>query len=1150
MSADPSAVLAPFDPSEELPPFDAAGELPSGTTVLEASAGTGKTWTIAALATRHLADGVPLDQLLLVTFSRAATKELRVRIRARLLETEAALRAHLRGRPDNWPDNWADDPIIALLTEGPAEIVAERADRLSIALDEFDDATIATIHEFCARMLDTLGVLARTDPDRVFAESLDDLTAEVASDLYLQLHADQEQPALSPTDAARIARDVTAHPECVLVPERGSPECRNERITARVEFGHRVRDEVLRRQRAQRLATHDDLLTELRDSLADPVTGPAAVELLRARYRVVLVDEFQDTDPVQWEIVRRAFHGHTTLILIGDPKQAIYRFRGADVQTYLTAVSAADQRATLTTNWRSDQAVVDAVDELFAGAALGDPRIVVGSVSASHAERRIRAVDATPPPPIRIRALAWPDQDSDPAGQSGGPRVDTIRPVVINDVIGQVSALLNNGTQTRPDGHDWRVVEPRDIAILVNLNRTAADMVTALIAAGIPAVQTGGATIFAQDMAQHWLTLLQALSDPHAANSRRAALTPFIGWDFARLARADDDDLAGLAATVQGWARLVTDQGIAALTETLMTSHDLPARLLAHPTGDRLITDLRHIGELLHTRMRTDRLGLVAVTDWLTDAIRQATRTDQDDQHRRLETDTDAVHVLTIHGAKGLEYGFVFLPDVWDHHLESSHKDSGRMLQFHAPDGTLMLDIGGHTAPGRAERHDLWRAEESGDTLRKFYVAATRARHQIITWWAPSYNTNTSALHRLLYGPRTRGVVPPESAPRPVPPDQLPLDARRIAVESIDPATISDRVTSPRSFGVDPATADQLTARTWTRVIDNEWRRTSYSALTAAAHDHPGLRSNDEVGLSDEPEPGEDDAAPPAPSPTDPAADIASPMGELPAGTEFGTIMHAIYEHADATAADLQAELRQRTAAELARTPYPVDAEPLADALVPAFRTPLGPLASGRRLCDFAGVDRLSELDFDLPLAGGDRPMPIRVTVTDLAAVLAEHVGDHPQLHAYPAMLAAEPTGGQVLRGFLTGSIDSVLRVNDPDRPARHLVVDYKSNWLGEFGAPLTLASYHPDLVTEAMMRAHYPLQALLYSVALHRFLGWRLRDYDPGAHLGGIAYLFVRGMAGPDTPTVDGVPYGVFSWDPGPDLVIALSDLLAGGGA
>ncbi|HIT76902.1 MAG TPA: exodeoxyribonuclease V subunit beta, partial [Candidatus Avipropionibacterium avicola] len=243
--------------------------------------------------------------------------------------------------------------------------------------------------------------------------------------------------------------------------------------------------------------------------------------------------------------------------------------------------------------------------------------------------------------------------------------------------------------------------------------------------------------------------------------------------------------------------------------------------------------------------------------------------------------------------------------------------------------------------------------------------------------------------------------------------------------------------------------------------------------------------------------------------------------------------------------------LRSRTAAELARTPYPVTAEVLADALVPAFETPLGPIASGLRLRDFGVADRLSELDFELPLAGGDRPTGARVRVADLAAVLAEHVGDHPHLHAYPAMLASEPTGEQTLRGYLTGSIDSVLRVrDDAGGPPRHLVVDYKSNWLGEFGVPLTVASYHPDRVAEAMMRAHYPLQALLYSVALHRFLSWRMPDYDPATHLGGIAYLFVRGMAGPDTPTVDQVPYGVFSWDPGPDLVIAWSQLLAGEGA
>jgi exodeoxyribonuclease V beta subunit len=271
-------------------------------------------------------------------------------------------------------------------------------------------------------------------------------------------------------------------------------------------------------------------------------------------------------------------------------------------------------------------------------------------------------------------------------------------------------------------------------------------------------------------------------------------------------------------------------------------------------------------------------------------------------------------------------------------------------------------------------------------------------------------------------------------------------------------------------------------------------------------------------------------------------------MAGLPVGAGFGTLVHAVFEAADLTAADLAGELAAHTREQLLRHPTPgVEAEQLAAALLPAARTPLGPLAGGLRLADVAPRDRLAELDFELPLAGGDTP-GTPVALAALAPLLRRHLPpDHP-LGSYPDALAGLPD--QQLRGYLTGSIDAVLRLPGP----RFAVVDYKTNWLGPIGPegpePLTSAHYTPPRLAEAMIGAHYPLQALLYSVALHRYLRWRLPGYRPEQHLGGVLYLFVRGMCGPDTPVVDGVPCGVFSWAPPVALVRELSGLLAGAAA
>jgi exodeoxyribonuclease V beta subunit len=362
-----------------------------------------------------------------------------------------------------------------------------------------------------------------------------------------------------------------------------------------------------------------------------------------------------------------------------------------------------------------------------------------------------------------------------------------------------------------------------------------------------------------------------------------------------------------------------------------------------------------------------------------------------------------------------------------------------------------------------------------------------------------------------------------------------------IAVEQV-------RDRPPGSFAGAPAVPPALRAARFDRTLDLAWRRTSYSALTAAAHDVPGLGvvSEPEVyGTDDEgPEPDPDEVLPGPVEVADPALAVPSPMAALPVGAGFGTLVHAVFETADLTNPDLAGELAIRARVELDRHPTPaVDPDALAAALVPVVRTPLGPLASGRPLAEVSPRDRLAELDFELPLAGGDSP-DTAVVLGDLVPLLRRHLPADDPLAAYPGRLAS--LAGQPLRGYLTGSVDAVLRLRDPER---YVVVDYKTNWLGPVGPdgpePLTAAHYTPVRLATAMLDAHYPLQALLYAVALHRFLRWRLESYDPEQHLGGVLYLFLRGMCGPGGPVVGETPCGVFSWGPPAALVTDLSDLL-----
>jgi exodeoxyribonuclease V beta subunit len=354
----------------------------------------------------------------------------------------------------------------------------------------------------------------------------------------------------------------------------------------------------------------------------------------------------------------------------------------------------------------------------------------------------------------------------------------------------------------------------------------------------------------------------------------------------------------------------------------------------------------------------------------------------------------------------------------------------------------------------------------------------------------------------------------------------------------------------------------ELELATWTRQVDTGWRRTSYTALSTPQDEQlAGVGSEPEVvPREDEPDTIDPvvDGVPALPGleAAVPGAEVPSPMADLPVGATFGSLVHGVLEHADPQAADLHAELLEQIGEQ--KVLWPVDLgeggeSSLADALVAVCDTPLGPLAGGATLRDIGRADRLTELDFELPLGGGDlrrgAPSPTGdtayppVVLGALGPLLRTHLRPGDPVRGWADVLEGNAElAGQELRGYLTGSVDVVLRTG-----GRYLVVDYKSNWLGRPEQPLTAADYRPEKLDQAMGHSSYPLQALLYAVVAHRFLRWRLRGYDPVKHLGGVLYLYLRGMCGPATPVVEGKPCGVFSWRPPVELVTGASDLLDG---
>ncbi len=1117
-------------------PFDVCGPLPTGITVLEASAGTGKTSTIAGLAARYVAGGVPLHRLLLVTFTRMATGELRERVRERLVAVEAGLGRALAGVPPG------ADAVIALLAEGSTEEVRLRRDRLARALADFDTATIATTHGFCQEVLGSLGVAGDIDPDTVFVEDVRDLVEEVVDDLYVRRFHTGEAPPFPRAQAAEIAWAAVANPAAPIVEGTSAIAQMRRRLAeaVRAEFDHR--------KRRMAVMSYDDLLTRLDEILAGE-GGDAVAARLRERYGVVLVDEFQDTDPVQWDIVRRAFGGaDATLVLIGDPKQAIYAFRGADVFAYLAAARAAGAQQTLDVNWRSDQGLVDAYDAMFGGAKLGHEGIVYRRVRAAAVNRAPRLSGAPHGEPLRVRVVRR-DEPGIALTNRGYAQLGSAREHVAEDVAADLVALLSSDAEIECRADDGSVLErervrPGHVAVLVPTNRGAALIRDALAQAGIPAVINGAGSVFGTPIAREWLRLLEAIERPASlTRARSAALTCFLGWSTEQVAAAGEDGGEEIHRRLHDWARVLRAKGVASLTETMTLVEGLPDRILATVDGERRLTDLRHVAQLLHAAATTEQMGTTALTAWLRRRIAEARQDTADEERsRRLESDAEAVQVLTIHRSKGLEFPVVYLPFLW----EPGYIPSGaRPVFFHDPGAgdARTIDVSLEGADfARHQRQAL--VEQRGEDLRLAYVALTRARHQAVVWWAASWDSRNSPLGRLLFERGEDGDVAPAGS---APPDDATAIARFVALAAEAPdgciAVERSRLGMPVTWSGPPAEPADLAAAEFHRSLDRRWRRTSYSDITAGAYEPWVASEPEEAVVVDEPAGPVAPAQPPAYEEAVPRLALTpSLLGEMPTGVRVGTLVHRVLEATDFAAADLDAELAAQIATAQARRHVELgDGAAVVAGLRAAIETPLGPLAGDLRLRDVRRADRLDELDFELPLAGGDEPAG-SLALTAIGDVLREHLPPGDPLAAYAERLD-EPALRATVRGYLTGSLDVVLRLPGE----RYAVADYKTNWLAPPDAPLTAWHHRPAALAAEMRRAHYGLQALLYTAALHRYLRWRLPGYDPERNLAGVLYLFLRGMGGPDTPRVGGAPCGVFAWRPPGALAEALSDVLDG---
>ncbi|MFI5395887.1 MAG: exodeoxyribonuclease V subunit beta [Candidatus Binatia bacterium] len=1216
-----------------------------GTNLIEASAGTGKTHTITTLYLRLLLErGLSVGDILVVTYTNAATAELRARIRRRLHAALAALEAG--GEPD---DKTLDQFVRQRLAQGALE-----ADRrvLLAALHGFDAAAIFTIHGFCQRALQEHAFESRVPFDMELVTNQALLLDEVVQDFWVRelyqapeifvRHLQRKQ--LTPRRLVALAAKVVLHPGMPVLPEDvhaelgesldswcraqvqaaaiwrkereeilhllcasaglkrstykeesiraswtttmdavlsqewpgisegfkafqhftseglekgtkkgctrpkhrffeacdallASDEALRQALDARllefqIDLVRYARAELRRRKEAANTQFFDDLLHGLNEALAGQ-GGATLAEKIRTQFHAALIDEFQDTDPVQYDIFRRVYHGSdAALFLIGDPKQAIYAFRGADVFTYMAAKRDAGADAhTLTTNWRSDPTLIRAVNGLFDQAR---DQFVFRQIPFLSATPKDGAVDclggaAAGQAPLQILFVRRQDERKPINKEWANEHLPDL-------VAAEIARFLKSGATI-----EERDVAPGDIAVLCRTNEQAGSTQVALRRLRIPSVLQTEASVFDSVEAVEVERVLRAAADPGDAGAVRAALATTLmglsGHDVFAL-QEDERGWDAWMRRFQGWHEAWLHDGFVAGFHRLLDECEVQPRLLALTDGERRLTNILHLGELLHAVEVEERHGPLALVHWLS-----AMRADVDARAElageaaqiRLESDEAAVKLVTVHKAKGLEYPIVFCPYLWDGAL--LRKSDVETLRFHDPeDGDrLKLDLG---SSNKEAHKALAEREALAENVRVLYVALTRAQHRCSLVWGAFREVETSALGYLLHQPRR---LPEDDV------DVAKVTAARIAalVSAGDDGLLADLGALAAAAGgaiqiaelpSERGTEYALLAEEWgelrcrmpQRALSPQWRVSSFSNLTAG-----------ERAVSPPAEEGQDrDEADAAAAEQRESAKPAVPvvLHDFPAGARPGQLIHEIFQSIDFQQSDVTA-LRAQVAERLARYGFePKWTEPLCEAITDILETPLDDGSQPLTLRRIPLVKRLSELEFIFPVAdekssadeGAQPAAPGLLTRARLAEVFTRCAAP-PVPREYADRI--RDLGFSPLAGYLKGFVDLVF-----EHAGRWYVVDYKSNYLGP-----SPKAYEPQRLGRVMADHHYFLQYHLYVVALHRYLTVRLADYDYDRHFGGVFYLFLRGMS-PALPR----GCGIFRDRPSRTLIESLSAVCA----
>jgi len=1176
--------------------FDLLNSPLEGRNLIEASAGTGKTYTIAGLYIRLLLEKrLSVDQILVVTFTVAATEELRDRIRKKIRETLDAF----TGKPCR--NEFVAGMVIKYKDVSRVQVL------LNNALACFDEAAIFTIHGFCQRVLQDkafecsslFNTELLTDQSALVREIVDDfwrIHFYSTSPGFMSFVKRRKEKGFNPDAlAAFVGRNVGKIHQLVL-PEIEAPDTDeqeqvcwnvfervrqawvnakgevenllfysqslNKKMYAQAKIPIRLkgleryleagrlfpcfdkfdkfttgalqkatkkgcdppqhpvfdlceellkalkelealferrllalirqllafaRERLPKRKEDLNIRAFDDLLLDLRSALKNE-GGDTLARAIGQKYPAALIDEFQDTDLIQYDIFKILYPDEQDLLfLIGDPKQAIYRFRGADIFAYMEAAGKVDSKYTLGINWRSAPELVRAVNTLFLNRdnAFVFKNISFHPANSGHEKEKEGAfilegeLDKTP-----FHVWFMERRDSGKYITIGDGEKEISKAVTV-----EIGRLLRAGKQglCLIEG---RAIEPGDIAVLVRTNRQAHIMQKILQRYAIPCVLYSTESLFVSREAGELFRVLTAVAEyGDEARIKAAMVTDLFGVSGNQLARLIDDEIK--------WEEWL---------ERFRGYHDLWARQGFITMAGRLmaegLTNVLHFLEVLHQAVLENKLGIEGLMKWFAGQIED--QPDKEEYQTRLETDEKAVKVVTIHRSKGLEYPIVFCPFSWSGSRVTFNPRIIKMLSFHDPlRKQATLDLG-------SESFDLHKSlteqENLAENLRMLYVALTRAKYRCYLIWGAFRYAETSALAYLFHQPQKDEPELSENVKldddkgdkESIPPwGNIPDDDNKMredlrlltqkANKAIQVSSMPDD--SPEPYVIEQEDITEPACRTFSGDIVSDWRIASFSSLISGK---PEVREM----------PGWDEGQPSAyfggqKRQAEEESDILT-IFDFPKGANAGTCLHEILEHIEYDEKNQEAHdkvVRDRLTAHGFDEVWSL---PVCSMLTKILTTPLLEGQNDFILSSLSPKERVNEMEFYFPLE--------RITSQKLEKIFTSQDG-FPSSGNFSGVI--EKLNFTPVRGLLKGYIDLVFCYK-----GRYYLADWKSNYLGS-----RIEDYGGGELRAVMAQKHYFLQYHLYSVALHKYLAGRILDYDYQTHFGGVFYIFLRGVdpaAGP----------------------------------